>query len=220
MVQPQVAINSSNIMKYYLQFVITAILLTGMILLHTADANTPEQASALVKSTTDRMLQLLEQRKEEIKTNPDIIYDLAEKVAVPHFDFELITQYAMGRFWRQANTIQRKTLVAEFRTLLIRTYAKALLYYSGQKIRLFPPRLSNRADRVQVQTEVDMPGGAPVPISYQMYLRKGKWVVYDVIINGISLVTNYRSSFAQEVFKGGIQGLINTLKARNQKGAS
>lgn len=187
----------------------------ALAILGTVQAATPEQAVNLVKSTTYQMLKTLQDRREEINAKPALIYGLAEEIAVPYFDFERITQYAVGRFWRDASVEQRQELVTEFRTLLIHTYAKALLNYSGQKIRILPMRASSSAERVQVNTEVDM-GESPVPINYLMYLNNDSWKVYDVVIDGVSLVTNYRGNFAEEVRRGGIARLIQALKTRNQ----
>lgn len=188
----------------------------SLLWLNVIQAATPNQAADLVKTTTDSMLQALQQRRSEIDTNSNVIYDIANTIAVPHFDFDRITKYAMGRFWQQANVAQRLALTTEFKTLLIRTYAKALLNYSGQEIRLLPMRASSKAGQVQVNTSVDMPSGAKVPINYLLYLKNDQWKAYDVVINGVSLVSNYRNSFAQEIRNGGINGLIQTLKNRNQ----
>jgi phospholipid transport system substrate-binding protein len=195
-------------------------LMLGLMLLAEGHAETPDMASAVVKNTTDRMLKVLEQQRAEIDARPEIIYDLVNEIVVPNFDFELITQYAMGRFWRQAGVEQRQVLVEEFRRLLVRTYAKALLNYTGQKIRILPLRPGSRQGQVRVHTEVNEPGGPTVPIDYQMYLKAGAWKVYDVIIDGVSLVSNYRSSFATEIRRGGISGLIQALKNRNQTGSA
>jgi len=189
----------------------------GLVLLGAARADTPDRASAVVKDTTDRMLQVLQKRRAEIDARPQIIYGLVDEIVVPNFDFERITQYAMGRFWRQADAGQRQVLVEEFRRLLVRTYAKALLNYSGQAIRILPLRPS-REGRILVQTEINQPGGPTVPIDYQMYLKESAWKVYDVVIDGVSLVANYRGSFAEEIRRGGIAGLIQALKTRNQAG--
>lgn len=182
-------------------------------------AATPKQAADLVKTTTDRMLQTLQQRRSEIDTNLDVIYEIANKIAVPHFDFERITKHAMGRFWQQANTAQRLELISAFKTLLVRTYAKALLNYADREVRLLPLRPSKRSDQVQVNTLVDMPSGAKIPINYLLYLKNAQWKSYDVVINGVSLVANYRNSFAQEIRNGGISGLIQTLNNRNREAA-
>jgi phospholipid transport system substrate-binding protein len=181
-----------------------------------AYADAPDGASALVKSTTEHVFEVLKKRRAEIDAHPRIIYELVDDIVVPNFDFERITQSAVGRFWRQAPENQRQALVNEFRQLLVRTYAKALLNYSGQAVRILPLRPGRHDDQVLVHTEVNEPGGPTVPIDYQMYLKGSAWKVYDVIIDGVSLVTNYRSSFAEEIRKGGMNGLIESLKNRNR----
>ncbi len=211
-VEPRItsAPNSFNISGLLLSLVL------GFMLLGPIQAATPRQAADLVKSTTDRLLSELQRRRSEIKTNPNLVYELAE-IAVPHFDFYRITQLAVGHYWRKANSQQRKTLIAEFRTLLINTYGKALRNYSGQEIVLLPSRRSSRRDRTVVRTQVKMPSrNTVIPINYYMRLRRGSWKVYDVTIEGVSLVKNYRKSFAQEVRRGGIQGLIEKLQDRNR----
>ncbi|KOR28649.1 hypothetical protein TI03_04240 [Achromatium sp. WMS1] len=183
-----------------------------------AQAATPQQASDLVKSTTDRLLSELQRRRSEINTNPQAVFDLADRIAVPHFDFELITRYAMGRHWQRASARQRTELVTEFRTLLVCTYAKALRSYSGQQIVLLPTRKSRREDRVLVRSQVKMPSrNAIISIDYRMYAKNGHWKVYDVIIDGVSLVKNYRNEFSQEVRRNGVSGLIRKLQDRNRK---
>ena len=180
-----------------------------------ARAQTPDLASALVKDTTDRMLSELKARRAELDESPRLIYDLVSDILLPHFDFERITQSAMGRYWRKADAKQREALIGAFRQMLIRTYAKALLNYSGQAIRMQPLRPGKRPEQVTVGTLVSEPGGPDIPIDYQLYLKEDAWKVFDIVIDGISLVANYRSSFAAQIRRGGVDGLIRTLEARN-----
>jgi phospholipid transport system substrate-binding protein len=198
----------------YIYSLIIAIL--NLIWFNAATAANATEAAELVKTTTDRMLEALQQQRNAINSNPDLIYDIANRIAVPHFDFERITQTAMGKFWKQTDTDERSQLIKEFQALLIRTYAKALLNYSGQEIRLLPPRPSKRSDQVQINTTIDMQDSNPIPINYLLYLKNDAWKAYDVVINGISLVANYRNSFAQEIRRGGTAGLIEALRKRNQ----
>jgi phospholipid transport system substrate-binding protein len=177
-------------------------------------------ASAQVQDTAKRMLAVLEARRSELDSSPGLIYELVNEIVLPSFDFERITGSAMGRNWRKANAEQKKALVVEFRQMLVRVYAKSLLNYAGQEIRILPLRPGKRPDHVMVHTEVNEPGGPTVPINYRMYLKDGSWKVYDVIIDGVSLVSNYRGSFAAEVRRKGVDGLIQTLEARNGGGAS
>lgn len=202
--------NNIHIFKY-------CISVFSLIWFNIAPAADTNQAALLVETTTNRMLDALKQQRSKIDTNPNLIYDIANNIAVPHFDFEQITQNAMGKFWRQANTPERSALIEEFKTLLVRTYAKSLLNYSGQEIRLLSSQPGKSAEQVKVKTVVDMPGGNSIPINYLLYLKNEQWKAYDVVINGVSLVANYRNSFAQEIRRGGISNLINALKTRNHK---
>jgi phospholipid transport system substrate-binding protein len=175
-------------------------------------------ATALVRNTSERMLAALESRRAEIDRNPSLIYGLVEDIVLPHFDFDRITQSAVGRHWRDASPAQREALVNGFRQVLVRTYARALLSYSGEDIRYLPLRPGRGSDSVTVSTEVRGRGAPPIPIDYRLYLRGDAWKVYDVVVDNVSLVSNYRSSFTAQVRQGGIDGLIARLREMNARG--
>jgi phospholipid transport system substrate-binding protein len=175
-------------------------------------------ATALVRDTSERMLSVLEKRRAEIDRNPSLIYGLVDKILVPHFDFNKITQAAVGPHWRKATPAQRTALTDGFREVLVRTYAQSLLSYSGQQIQYLPVRPGQRDNMVTVSTEVRDAGGPPIPIDYRMYLKDGAWKVYDVVIDHASLVANYRNSFDTEIRRKGIDGLIARLGEMNRKG--
>jgi phospholipid transport system substrate-binding protein len=175
-------------------------------------------ATALVRNTSERMLAALESRRAEIDRNPSLIYGLVEDIVLPHFDFDRITQSAVGRHWRDASPAQREALVNGFRQVLVRTYARALLSYSGEDIRYLPVRPGRGSDSVTVSTEVRGRGAPPIPIDYRLYLRRDAWKVYDVVVDNVSLVSNYRSSFTAQVRQGGIDGLIARLREMNAQG--
>jgi phospholipid transport system substrate-binding protein len=183
-------------------------------------AGAPDLASALVKDTTDRMLAALQTRRAELDEKPALIYGLVDEIVIPHFDFERITGSAMGRHWRQASPEQKQALIRAFRQMLVRTYAKALLTYAEQEILILPLRPGKRPEQVTVRTEVKQSGGPAIPIDYQLYLKGDAWKVFDIAIDGISLVANYRSSFDAQVRRDGIDGLIRALDARNADGSS
>ena len=171
----------------------------------------------LVKQTSQRMLNALQQENEAIKKNPQRVRKLVDEIVLPHFDFQLMTKLALGRYWRHASGQQHGELVDEFRNLLIRTYQSSLAQYSGQKIQYLPFNGDVGSGDVTVKTEVEQKGAPPIPIDYSLRLESGAWKVYDVTIDGVSLVINYRSSFASEIRQGGIDGLIQKLKARNRQ---
>jgi phospholipid transport system substrate-binding protein len=182
-----------------------------------ASAATPADAQALVKDTSERMLNVLRKDHDALKAHPERIYALAEKIVLPHFDFQRMSRLVLGRFWRTADPQQQTRFIDEFRTLLVRTYGTALLDYTNQTLNYSPLRAAPDATDVVVHTEVQQPGGMPIPIDYRMYVKEGAWKVYDVIVDGVSLVTNYRNSFAEEIRKSGMDGLIKALVQRNQK---
>ena len=177
-----------------------------------------DEATALVKRTTEQMLSTLQARRAEVDRNPSMIYGMIDTIVAPHFDFERITQGAVGQYWKKASPAQQRDLVNRFKQVLVRTYARSLLNYSGEEIRYLPLRPGSRSNTVTVSTEVSEPGGAPIPIDYRMYNNGSGWKVYDVVINNASLVGNYRSSFAAEIRQKGVDGLITKLGDMNSKG--
>jgi len=177
-----------------------------------------DEATALVKRTTEQMLSTLQARRAEVDRNPSMIYGMIDTIVAPHFDFERITQGAVGQYWKKASPAQQRDLVNRFKQVLVRTYARSLLNYSGEEIRYLPLRPGSRSNTVTVSTEVSEPGGAPIPIDYRMYNNGSGWKVYDVVINNASLVGNYRSSFSAEIRQKGVDGLITKLGDMNSKG--
>jgi phospholipid transport system substrate-binding protein len=148
------------------------------------------------------------------------IEKLAEEKVIPHFNFQRMTQLAVGRNWKDTNDTQKTALVAQFRTLLIRTYASSLSSYRNQTIDVKPAKTAPADTEVVVKTAVIQPGGQPIPIDYSMEKTPNGWKVFDVLIDGVSLVTNYRSSFNTEIKTNGVDGLIKSLTDRNAKNAA
>jgi phospholipid transport system substrate-binding protein len=175
----------------------------------------------LVKSTSDQMIVALKKNRATLKQNPGKIYDLVHSIIIPNFDFDLMSRWVLGKNWKQASPQQQQRFIQEFRTFLVRTYAGALLEYTDEEIRFLPtPSVGAGADDVTVRSEVLLKAGTPIPVNYSLHLNKDKgWKVYDVSVDGISLVTNYRSTFATQVRDGGMDALINDLSTRNKKGS-
>ena len=173
---------------------------------------------ALIKDSSDRMQQSLKENKATIEKNPSFVYGLVEKILLPNFDFSKMSKLALGKNWRKANTAQRERFIGEFRLLLVRTYSTAMLEFIDGDIVFLPFRGDLAKKKVRVKMEIARPGGPSIPMALSMYLNKqNKWMVYDVKIDGISLVTNYRSTFATEIRNDGMDKLIDNLSARNQK---
>jgi len=181
----------------------------------------------VVKETANKVLAEVTLNKTNLEQNPKLIYPLVERLIVPYFDFKAMAQSAMGRFWRNSSDEQQARLVNEFKELLVGTYATALLGYSGQEIEYPPMNMEAGSDRAMVPTKIAAAGGPPIPVNYRLKLRDNGWMVTDVVIDGISLVTTYRSSFAREIQMGaakskgkdrmalGIDALIQTLADKN-----
>lgn len=179
-----------------------------------AAVSDPQQ---MVRETGDKVLAEVTARKAELEARPELIYPLVESTVLPHFDFRDMSQSALGRFWRDASEDQKAGLTREFRELLVRTYASALLGYSGQQIEYLPAQIPADATNVMIPTRIASAGAPPVPINYRLKLEDSKWMVYDVVIDGVSLITNYRSQFAAVVRRNGIDGLISTLADKNRQ---
>lgn len=176
-----------------------------------------ETPDVLVESTITELINELEQRRSELEQNKQKLYKMVEDVVVPHFEIKLIARLVLGKHWRGATDQQRATFAEEFKRLMIRTYATALFEYTGnEKMEVFPVRLKDGDKKTIVKTKVILPGAPPVPVNYSFILNKaGAWKIYDVKIDGISLVTTYRSSYSQMVQNKGLDVLIAELKKKN-----
>lgn len=175
-----------------------------------------EAPDALVKRVTDEVLAIIKADKDLQAGNSRKIAELAEVKVLPHFDFMRMTRLAVGRNWQQASDAQKEQLVKEFRTMLVRTYSTSLTAYRNQTIEVKPTKMAAGDKEVTVRTAVIQPGGPSIPIDYAMEKAEGGWKVYDVVIDGASLVTTYRGSFNEQVQRGGIDGLVKTLAERNK----
>lgn len=171
----------------------------------------------LARQTTDEVLTIVRADKDIQAGNTKKVIDLVEAKILPHFNFTHMTRLAVGAAWRQASSAQQQTLTNEFRTLLVHTYTNAFTQYRNQTVEYKPLKMQPGDTDVVVRSLIKQPtGGDPIDISYSMEKTDAGWKVYDVVIAGVSLVQNYRSNFASEVQKGGIDGLIAALAAKNK----
>lgn len=197
--------------------------LFGMLagLLVAAGAGAQESApDVLVKAVTTEVLEIVRKDKDIQAGNARKAMELVEARVLPHFNFAHMTALAVGRDWRQASDSQKKTLGDEFRTLLVRTYSKALTEYRNQSIDYKPLKLQPTDTEVTVRTQIQQPGGKPIALDYSLERLEQGWKVYDISVAGVSLVTNYRSDFGRQVSDGGIDSLIKYLQAKNKSGDS
>lgn len=171
----------------------------------------------LARTTTQEVMALLKQDKDIQSGNQAKVYELVEAKILPNFDFNRMTQLAVGKHWPRATAKQKQSLVTEFSNLLVRTYSTSLTEFSDQTIEFKPFTLKPDDTDVSVRSEVRQPGGQPVTIDYSMYKTAFGWKVYDVSIDGVSLITNYRSSFSNTIRQSGIDGLIKILADKSAR---
>ena len=173
----------------------------------------------LVQQTTVQTLSRLQSEQAALQQNPEGIYDLVKEIISPHFDFIRISAWVLGKHWRTASKEQKLRFVRAFRTLLVRTYGVALLDYSDQEIRYLPLRDDPANGDVTVRSEVIQPNGGTVSLNFRLYKRNEAWKVYDISVDGISLVTNFRTSFATEIKQAGLDSLIQRLEDKVAAGS-
>ena len=193
---------------------VTLLLLPLMLVAFPAHAQ--ETPDALVKRLAEETLTTIRGDKDLQAGNPAKIKQLIESKLVPNFDTARMTALAMGRNWRTATPEQQKQLTEQFKTLLIRTYSNALTNYRDNTMNYKPLRMNAGDTEVVVRTEVTRPGQAPVPIDYSMEKTPEGWKGYDVVVAGVSLVTNYRDEFNDVVKSSGVDGLIKALADKNK----
>jgi phospholipid transport system substrate-binding protein len=181
---------------------------------------TPDSARLLVIDVSNQVIQALNKEPDVAQRDSAYVYELVNRIVVPHFDFDATAKLALGHYWREMNPQQRQRFIAEFRTHLVRFYAVSLAKYKDQQIDYKPLRAPAAADEVAVHTEVQQRNGPPIPIDYRMHLKGGDWKVYDVTIEGVSMVASNRSSFAAEIRQGGIDALTDRLARRNRQSDS
>lgn len=193
-------------------------LLAGMFLLASNVFAADEAPDVLVKRVTEEVLNIVRNDKDIQAGDSKKVIQLVEAKVLPHFNFSRMTALAVGKDWNKASPEQKKRLAKEFETLLVRTYSNALTAYKNQTIVYKPLRMQPGDTDVLVRTEIRQPGQQAVQLDYGVEKQdNGGWKVYDVVVAGISLVTNYRETFAQEVRNGGIDGLIATLAEKNRQ---
>jgi phospholipid transport system substrate-binding protein len=184
-----------------------------------ASAEEPMGPQEAVRDTAQKVLGEVLERKEELKESPQEIYALVEKHVLPNFDFEYMARLVLGKHWKKASEEEQQGFIQAFRELLVRTYATALLNYSGQEVEYPDFKLEPGSDKVTVPTLVfASEGSQPIPINYSLHLVDGEWKVYDVKVEGISLVLNYRSSFSSLIRQHQISGLIERINQKNKSG--
>jgi phospholipid transport system substrate-binding protein len=171
----------------------------------------------VVRETTNSILDKIKQHKQELENAPEKIYPMVEDLVLPQFSFTRMSQLVLGKYWKKATATQQKQFTQEFRELLVRTYAVALLNYSGQEIEYLPIKTQPGNTKVVVKTIVKGEDTPPLPIDYKLYLHNGEWRVYDLVIDNLSLLSNYRTNYGSKIRRYGIDGLLKRLQEHNDQ---
>ncbi|GMR07850.1 MAG: ABC transporter substrate-binding protein [Gammaproteobacteria bacterium] len=169
----------------------------------------------VVAMTTNSVMSEVRRQHDALAKNPQQLYRLVNKQLIPLIDFNRMSRWTLGKHWRRATPDQRKRFTEQFKTMLVRTYANALLEFSNNRITYLPMAASPGATDVTVRTVVHLSGGPSIPVSYSLHLKDKKWLAYDINIDGISLIANYRSSFASQMRRDDLDTLISMLEKRN-----
>src|SRR5229473_37027 len=181
-------------------------------------AQTEPMPDELVRKTTQEIIRLIKANRTVYSQDITKLYAMVDQQVLPHFDFERMAQWVLGRYWRQANEDQRARFIKEFRELLVRTYATALLNYTDQEVVYAPFNGKPDDEEAVVKTEIKQTNGSSnIPIQYAFYNKKPGWKVYDVVIDGVSLVTNYRATYASKLKQEGIDAVIASIAAKNKQ---
>lgn len=170
----------------------------------------------LVEWTTDALLAAFDRERDAIRADPTHAYGIVARILSPHVDYERITRLILGRHWHQASPQERRRFTEEFRALQIRTYAMAALDYTDVGIRYLPTRPSPRGDEARVRTQVLRQQGRPVAVDYRLHREEGRWKVYDVLVEGVSLLVSFRASMGPRIDEVGLDGVIHQLSIRNR----
>lgn len=178
----------------------------------------PQEAQDLLERKTAEALEIVRQEAEDGEIDVEALRERLSDIIMPHLDFVTMTKLAVGRHWRDASDDQKRALVREFRKLLVRTYTQSLDEYDGQELEFLPLRPSPHEDRVTVRSRVTQSNGPEIPVHYSLRHHDGAWRVYDISVDGVSLVTTYRSSFSSQIQDNGIAGLIEALEQKNAAG--
>jgi phospholipid transport system substrate-binding protein len=179
--------------------------------------NANEAPDALVKRISSEVLTIAKTDKDIQAGNTRKVMDLVETKILPYVDFERMTALAAGRYWREATPEQKRQLSAEFRTLLIFTYSGALSQVRNETIEFKPLRADPSDTEVEVRSQVNMTRGEPILLNYRVAKGTSGWKIYDINVLGAWLVETYKGTFNAEISKGGIDGLIKTLAAKNKQ---
>jgi phospholipid transport system substrate-binding protein len=173
-------------------------------------------AQQVIMQTADQVLVTLRDHRSQMASDQQRVLQLINERIMPHVDVHYMSRWALGKYWRRAQPQQQQRFMQEFKQLLMRTYATALLEFADYDISYAPIRAQQDASDVTVHSKLQHTGGQPISVSYRMHVTGGHWKAYDISIEGVSLIASYRNSFASELRRGNLERLISQLNSKNQ----
>ena len=181
----------------------------------TAPAEELGKPEDVILTTVDNVIARITAEREMLDAEPDSVYNLINDLIIPVFDFNSMSRWILGKYWKQASEEQRTVFSTEFKNLLVRTYAKAVLGFSNERVELLGTQTNPKNNMVKVNTEIISDSGV-TPVNYYMHVSGGNWKVVNVAFEGISLVETYRKSFASVIRNDGLESLIQQLVEKNE----
>ena len=179
-------------------------------------AQEPDKPEAIILTTVDTVIARITAEREMLDARPEMVYELINDLILPVFDFNNMSRWILGKYWKEASAEQRTVFTTEFQNLLVRTYAKAVLGFSNEQVNYLETLTGSKPNIVMVKTEIVSDGGV-TPVHYTMHNNGDGWKVVNVAFEGISLVETYRKSFASEIRNNGLETLIQKLVDKNDK---
>ncbi len=182
----------------------------------TSPAQAIDKPEDVILGTVDSVIARINAERERLDAQPETVYDLINDLIIPVFDFNNMSRWILGKYWKQATEEQRAVFTSEFKALLVRTYAKAVLGFTNERVNYLETLTGSKPNIVMVKTEIVSDGGV-TPVNYTMHISDGSWKVVNVAFEGISLVETYRKSFASEIRNNGLETLLQKLVDKNEK---
>jgi phospholipid transport system substrate-binding protein len=201
----------TNIVSIALAWLMTAGMLAGM----ASPVHADPEPVAVLQQMTEHVMEVV-RRDTSILKDPVRLRQLANEAVLPNVDFVALSRWVLGKHWRKATTAQREAFMTQFREMMLLTYLRRVTSYRETAVRFQPLRAAPQDDRVQVQAEVEPQGAPVVNVMFRMHQVDGRWLIYDVSVEGISLVATHRSGFSQEISRNGLDGLITSLTEMNR----
>ena len=201
-------------MKAFVKFLVASGFFVSLFI-SVGNVNAELAPDVLVKQTADDVLAIIKNDREIQAGNQQKLYAVIEEKILPNFDFDRVCRMVLGKNWKSATPEQQAIFQKEFRSLLLRTYSSALSKYKDQVIEYKPMRYEVDEKNVSVKTQILQSGGQPIAVDYSLVKGTAGWKVYDIVIESVSLVTNYRSQFSNEIRQNGLDSLNKKLADKN-----